>query len=189
MEFNPADLTHALPLIVLLIAGMAVMLLDAFGKRRNIPVLVAAGLGLSAVLALPIEGSPAGEYALYFNRMIAFGGVASLIHVFFCVIGVAAIFFVDGYMNRKHDDDADAYSLIVFSISGMIMLANANDLIVVFIGLEIMSVCMYVMAGLFPRDRRSNESGLKYLLLGAFASSFLLYGIALIYGLSGTVGK
>lgn len=188
MKFNPDDMMHAAPLIILLITGLVLMLFDAFGRRQNVPVLAAMGMALSGLLAFPHEGSLANEYGLHFNNMIAFGGIASLIHLFLCIGGVVSVFFIDSYLLRKHDDDAEAYPLVVFSIIGMIMLANANDLIIVFIGLEVMSVCLYVMAGLFPRDRRSNEAGLKYLLLGAFASAFMLYGIALLYGLSGTAG-
>jgi NADH-quinone oxidoreductase subunit N len=189
MKYNPDDVFHAAPLIVLVITGLVIMLYDAFGKRQQIPLLTGLGIGFSGMLAFPLQGSMTGQYSLHFNDMMAFGGVISLIHIFLCAAGVISIFFIDGYLLRKHDDDADAYSLVIFSIVGMSILASANDMIMVFIGLEIMSVCLYVMAGLFPRDRRSNEAGLKYLLLGAFAGAFMLYGIALLYGLSGTVGK
>src|SRR5262249_5515709 len=78
------------------------------------------------------------------------------------------------------------YALVLLSTSGMIFLAAANDLIVLFLALEIMSVAVYVLAGLFRREVRSTEAALKYFLLGAFATGFLLYGIAFFYGASGS---
>jgi NADH-quinone oxidoreductase subunit N len=83
-------------------------------------------------------------------------------------------------------ESGEYYGLILFSASGMMLLASANDLIVVFLAIEVMSLSLYVMAGIFKTRRTSSEASMKYFLLGAFASSFLLYGIALIYGATGS---
>jgi NADH-quinone oxidoreductase subunit N len=183
-SFNPtADLLAALPLLVLLLTGLVAMLLDAFKAEAALPYLTGGGIILSCLLALPLgEGA---NYSLHFNRMIAFGGLASLNHIFLSLAAFFSIFFIEDYFRKRREHVAEAYALILFATIGMIMMANANDLVIVFIGLEIMSVCLYILAALFPRNLRSIESGMKYFLLGAFATGFLLYGIAMIYGLSG----
>ena len=82
---------------------------------------------------------------------------------------------------------AEYYSLMLFAALGMMLMAAAGDLIIIFLGLETMSIAVYVLAGLMRRDPRSNEAAIKYFLLGAFSTGFLLYGIALIYGATGTI--
>jgi len=173
---------YAIPMMVLLVFGLILMLADAFDAKKALPYIAGGGLILSSIIAL---GDVSSDYTMRFSNSIAFGGVAALIHIFLCVAGFFTLFFVQDYLDRHKKDIGETYSLILFATIGMIMLATANDLILVFIGVEIMSVCLYIMAGLFPRNIRSNEAGLKYFLLGAFATGFLLYGIALMYGLSG----
>jgi NADH-quinone oxidoreductase subunit N len=91
-----------------------------------------------------------------------------------------------GYLRREHLDGPDAYVLVLLSASGGTIMACANDLLVLFLGLEILSLAVYVLAGIHVRRARSGEAALKYLVLGAFSSAFLLYGIALVYGATGT---
>jgi len=83
-------------------------------------------------------------------------------------------------------ESGEYYALVLFSTSGMLLLTSASDLIVVFIAIELMSLSLYVLSGLFKRRRQAGEASMKYFLLGAFASAFLLYGIALLYGATGT---
>lgn len=185
-NFNPGhDVAAAAPLLILLAGGLLLMLLDAFKANRALPVAAAAAYVVSSLAAMFMGN--AGQMSFHFNESIAFGGLASLIHAFLCVAGLFSIFFVDEYLRRKGKFVGECYALMIFATVGMIMLANANDLVVVFIGLEIMSVSLYVLAGLFPRDVASNEASLKYFLLGAFATGFLLFGISMLYGLSGMV--
>ncbi|MCS7073164.1 MAG: NADH-quinone oxidoreductase subunit N [Bacteroidia bacterium] len=183
--FNPQDLTQSIPLMLLLAGGLLLMLLDAMKQRTALPALTAVFLVLSAVLSIPgiIHGR---EIVLAYNKMIGFGGLAGMIHIYLCLSGLFSVFFVQDYFRRHHKDIGEVYSLILFAVIGMIMLANANDLLVLFVGLEVMSVCLYIMAGMFKKDVKSNEAGMKYFLLGAFATGFLLYGISMIYGITGT---
>lgn len=186
MQNLALDLTQSAPLLTLLGVGLLLMLADAFRLRGLLPVLAGAGLLVSAALAWPGGPIHAAQAKLFFSDMMLYGGATSLVHVFLCVIAALSLFFVGPYMRRMQNDVGEAFALMVMAVIGMIMLASANDLVIVFIGLEIMSVSLYVLAALFKRDARSNESGFKYFLLGAFASGFLLYGIALLYGLAGT---
>jgi NADH-quinone oxidoreductase subunit N len=181
-----ADLQNSLPILLLLAGGLVLMLVEAFGGRKALPALAAISLGISLLSALIPLFNGSSVYTLCYNNSIAFGGVASLFHVFLCASGLFALFFIDDYLHRNDKlARGDIYPLLLFSIIGMVMLANGNDLIIVFIGLEVMSICLYIMAGMFPKSLQSNEAGMKYFLLGSFASAFLLYGISLIYGISG----
>lgn len=173
---------QVVPMLILLGTGLLLMLLDAFNQKTSLPWVTAGGLLLSAGWAWMgrVEGSQ-----LVFSGMMETGGIAPLVHVFLVVSGLLTLFFLQDYLKRQDREISDVYSLLTFSILGMILMANANDLIMVFIGLETMSMCLYIFAALYKTDPKSNESGLKYFLLGSFASAFLLFGISLIYGLSG----
>ncbi len=103
-----------------------------------------------------------------------------------CYAGALVVLLSMDYLRRTGADSGEYYALVLFATAGMMLLASAGDLIVVFLALELMSLSLYVLAGLFKRELASGEASMKYFLLGAFASSFLLYGIALIYGATGT---
>lgn len=159
------------------------MMLDAFKVHGKIlPILTGLGLIFSAVLALAY-GSPSSQVAFF--GMLETGGIAPLVHVFLCASGLFTLFFLPDYLKRYHRPIEDVYALLVFAVIGMVLMANAADLIMTFIGLETMSMCLYIFAAMYKTEERSNESGFKYFLLGSFASAFLLLGISLIYGLSG----
>jgi NADH-quinone oxidoreductase subunit N len=179
------DLLAASPLLLLLVMGLVVMMVDAFGAYKLLPWVTGLGLLASAALAWPGLVTSSGV-TIHFSGMLNTGGLASIIHILLCLTGFFSVFFIADNFERHHEHIGEAFSLIIFAVIGMIMLANGNDLITVFIGLEVMSVCLYIMAAVFKKDLRSNEAGLKYFLLGAFATGFLLYGIALVYGMTGT---
>ncbi len=88
--------------------------------------------------------------------------------------------------KREHAESAEYYALLLFSVTGQCVMATANELIMIFIGLEISSIATYILAGYLRDDKRNNEAALKYFLLGSFATAFLLYGIAWIYGTTGS---
>jgi NADH-quinone oxidoreductase subunit N len=99
---------------------------------------------------------------------------------------ILAALLADGYLRREELEGVEPYALLLLSASGGVVMAQANDLIVLFLGLEVLSIAVYVLAAMHARRVTSQEAGLKYFILGAFASAFLLYGIALIYGGTGT---
>src|SRR5258705_8062549 len=113
------------------------------------------------------------NFALFFNVVI-------------CYSGALVVLLSMDYLRRRGSDSGEYYVLVLFATAGMMLLAAAGDLVVVFLALELMSLSLYVLAGLFKTRLTSGEASLKYFLLGAFASSFLLYGIALIYGATGS---
>ncbi len=184
--FSPDALSEStqatLPLLLLLLTGLVLMLLDAFQAKRAIPWVTVLGLAGSAVLAG--LGAQDGSQIVFFGMMET-GGIAPMVHIFLCLAGLLTMFFLSDYLERQQRRVFSVYPLLVFAVLGMILLANANDLFMTFIGLETMSICLYIFAALFKTDVKSNEAGLKYFLLGAFSSAFLLFGISLVYGLTG----
>jgi NADH-quinone oxidoreductase subunit N len=113
------------------------------------------------------------NYALFFDIVIAYA------------VALVVLLSID-YLRRSGTESGEYYALVLFSAAGMMLLASAADLVVVFLSIELMSLSLYVLAGLFKQRLTSGEASMKYFLLGAFASSFLLYGIALVYGATGS---
>lgn len=177
------DLMAFLPGIIVAITGLIALMLDAFKQKADVSYAVSIG-GIVAALAAAISAL-FGTYGVAFSGMIAYGGVASFGSA---IVLLGALFSV--VISRDYLDDydlhtGDVYAMILFATVGMLALAASNDLISFFLGLETMSICLYVMAGLKKTEKTGAEAALKYFLLGAFATGFLLYGIALIYGATG----
>ncbi len=195
-EFSLAtstDLILQLPVLVLLLTGVIVMMLDAFKRYAALSAVSGIGIIVSMVISMPpimesILGMGINERipAFDFSERMRTDELASLVHILLCLSGLFTLFFIGDFMERQVARVYDVYALILFALVGMSLLANGNDLIMIFIGLETMSICLYVMAGMYKKDVKSNEAGLKYFLLGAFATGFFLYGIALVYGASGS---
>jgi NADH-quinone oxidoreductase subunit N len=179
------DLTTILPAIIVAFGGLVNMMVDAFSDDSKsiywISVLAVLAAGIVSVIDLTM---PSGEA---FSGMYAYGGAASfgtlviLIATFFCVV------LSKEYLSDIHTNYGEAYALMLFATVGMIVLASAANLVMIFIGIETMSICLYVLAGLVRNQKTSIEASLKYFLLGAFSTGFLLYGIALLYGATGTM--
>jgi NADH-quinone oxidoreductase subunit N len=111
---------------------------------------------------------------------------STFFHFLFIFIASMTTLISIDYLRRENTNHAEYYALLLFATAGMLVMAGANELMMVFIGLEILSIGTYVMAGFRRTDLRSNESALKYFLLGSFASAFFLYGVALIFGATGS---
>lgn len=178
-----SDLLSILPLLVLVVWACALLLVDLWLKRKGVTAFLAAlGLALTAGLAL----AQAGEATSAFGGMLALDGFATFLNVLFALSGLLGIAVAYGYLKRMNIERGEYYSLLLFSTAGMMLMAHAADLIVVFLALELLSLPLYVLAA-FARPRLdSEEAGLKYFLLGAFATGFVVYGITLIYGATGT---
>jgi NADH-quinone oxidoreductase subunit N len=175
-----------LPEIILSVFGAAIMMLEAAlpseSNKNRLGVLALVGIAL-AFFGNNIAYSQAGPA---FHDMMTVDGYAAFFRGLVLVVGFLCILASFSYLQREGVQRGEYYALILFSIVGQCVMATAADLIMVFIGLEISSIATYILAGFLRDDRRSNESALKYFLLGSFATAFLLYGIAWIYGLSGS---
>lgn len=193
MQNLTLDLLQSLPLLLLLVMGLFLMIAEAFDRKSVVvPYIGIIALLVSAFLEFPFSdrGGEAYRSISIYSGMLKVRGIASLFHVILCISAAISLCFAVPYFRKikdfKDDIIGEVTIITLFSTIGMILLANANDMLITFIGLETMSVCLYIMAGALKTRKESNESGIKYFLLGAFASAFLLYGIALIYGAAGT---
>jgi NADH-quinone oxidoreductase subunit N len=185
---NPSmrDLTAIAPLLLVAGTALVVVLVDALWKtsRNPGPVLTLAGLAAAIAFSLPALGDAGASTA--FGGMIRTGGFASYFTLVFCVSGLLSVLLSMSYIEEMVPGQGEYYALILFAVSGMILMAAAGDLVVFFLGLELMSLSFYILAGFARRRMTSNEAALKYFLLGAFSTGFLLYGIALVYGATGS---
>jgi NADH-quinone oxidoreductase subunit N len=186
-SFAPSadDLQRFAPEIVLTIAGTLLMVLDPlfakkypklFGHLSILALLVAIG---GAACAYSVPGAA-------FSNLLIVDGFATYFRYLVLVIGILTVLASYRYLEIEKAETGEYHALILFAIVGQCLMAAANDLIMIFIGLEISSIATYILAGYLRNDRRNNESALKYFLLGSFATAFLLYGVALIYGVTAT---
>jgi NADH-quinone oxidoreductase subunit N len=145
------------------------------------------GVALAGVLvALLVTVGRWGSEGRAFRDMVLLDNYALFFDVVICYAAALVLMLSMDYLPRTGGESGEYYALVLFATAGMMLLASAGDLIVVFLSLELMSLSLYVLAGLFKTRLTSGEASMKYFLLGAFATSFLLYGIALIYGATGS---
>jgi NADH-quinone oxidoreductase subunit N len=173
------------PELILTLTAMALILLSALLKKEDrgvIPYLGLAGVALSLILCFTQWGG--SQYA--FNRMVIQDNYSLFFKVIFLITAGLTLLMSIRFLKVEGFEHGEYYILLLFATVGMMLMASAADLIIVFLGLETFSLALYVLAGFFRTNPKSNESALKYFLLGAFSTGFLLYGIALIYGATGT---
>jgi NADH-quinone oxidoreductase subunit N len=192
---NPAlvlpivDLRPLLPMLVLAATAVVVILLDLLPPRErkdHLGFVSALGVVLALVMTYWMTFSIGGGELRGFRGMVVLDPFALFFNV---VIGYATglvILLSMDYIRREGQEAGEFYILILLSSLGMMLMASAGDLIIVFLGLETMSIALYVLTGFFRHRLEAGEASLKYFLMGAFASGFFLYGIALIFGATGS---
>ena len=182
----PPSVTLAPLLPVLIVVGAAalVLLLDLLPRRSKDHLAAVAVAGVVAALVATVLRWNANVQG--FSDMIVLDNYAVFFDIVIAYAAGLVLLVSTDYLRRVGMDVGEYYALVLLSTAGMMLLASAADLIIVFIAIEVMSLCLYVLAGLFKTRLTSAEASMKYFLLGAFATSFLLYGIALIYGAAGT---
>jgi NADH-quinone oxidoreductase subunit N len=184
---NPSDGLRILPEIILTIAGVLVMLIDASlpaGVQRR-PLGWVAALGTTAALWASLWQLSLGTGTGFFNA-VETSPFTVFFHVLICGIVLVAILIAIDTLPEESHHQGEYYALIVFGAVGMCLLTSGVELLVVFIALEISSISTYILAGFRKRSAQGPESAIKYFLLGSFATAFLLYGIAMIFGATGT---
>ena len=181
----PVVLGPLLPVLIVLGAGALVLLLDLVPRivgKELLGTVALAGVVGALLAALWRWGKPGRA----FHDMVVLDDFALFVTVVICYAAALVILLSIDYLRRSGAESGEYYALVLFATAGMMLLAAAGDLVVLFLSLELMSLSLYVLAGLFKRELASSEASMKYFILGAFAASFLLYGIALIYGATGT---
>jgi NADH-quinone oxidoreductase subunit N len=184
MPFNYNDVISVSPIIFLSLFSLLLLIVDAsFKKPANVVYWITIlGLLISGLLTVNTYFATGTA----FNGMVFTGKFPAFFEIVFVVSSILSVLLSKSYLEREGIHFGEYYTLIIFATIGMMLMASARDLMVLFIGLELMSITLYVLAGFARRDAKSNEASLKYFLLGAFATGFFLYGISLIYGASGT---
>jgi NADH-quinone oxidoreductase subunit N len=180
MNFQLPDLSPLMPELVLTGLALIILLADLLIKRKEIVALMS--IASACLVAYALIGS-SGET---FGGMFISDGYSTFFKIIFLVNVVLSVLISMKYIIIEKVNYGEYYSLILFSTIGMMLMASAGDLIVLYLGLELMALSTYVLAGFIRHDGRSSEAALKYFLLGAFSSGFLLYGISIVYGLTGT---
>jgi NADH-quinone oxidoreductase subunit N len=185
LEYGTADFLVMLPVWALTIAGCALMLVNMVPQKRGSSVSA-----LVALIGLAVAGwgawSGIGATQSFFRDMYVVDPFSTFFVLLFVGIAIVSVLLSWDYLKRTALEQGEFYALICFATLGMIFMAATNDLMMIFLGLELMSIALYVLAGFRKNRFESNEAALKYFLLGAFASGFLLYGMALVYGVTGT---
>ncbi len=183
-----SDLYLLSPELSLTLVALVVMAVDLFTKRR-IVVAATALIGLIVPIALTISQILILNFSHAnhaFSNMLSVDSYAVFFKIIFLLIAVVMILASYEYVNKYVKADGEFYTLMLFSVVGMMLMASTTELITIYISLELTSIPLYVMAGLIRSNEKSAEAAVKYVLLGAMSSAILLYGFALLYGLTGT---
>ncbi len=180
-----ADYLRFLPEIIMIVAATLIMLIEPLlgeNKKSGLSFLTLVAFVAALIAAVIASGNPGAS----FSRMLLVDGFGTFFRVLVIGVGMLTVLSSTQYLKREHAASAEYYALLLFSVTGQCVMATANEMIMIFIGLEISSIATYILAGYLRDDRRNNEAALKYFLLGSFATAFLLYGIAWIYGTAGS---
>ncbi len=180
MNLTYPNLGPVTPEIFMTALALILLITDLFAKKKG---LLAA---LSIIGVTGVALSMIGSSGTTFGGMFISDGYSSFFKLIFLITVVLAVLISVKYISIERVNFGEYYSLILLSTLGMMIMASAADLIVLYLGLELMALSTYILAGFIRHDIKSNEAALKYFLLGAFSSAFLLYGMSLIYGLTGT---
>lgn len=185
MNLSTINIYSILPALVLSLFGIVIMVAEPFvgeQKKSSLGWLGFAGT-IAAMLALSPMADHRGQW--YSSLWIVDDYSIFFSFIFLLIAAITTLTSID-FLRRENMNHAEFYALLLFATAGMLMMAASNELMMVFLGLEILSIATYVLAGFRRTDLRSNESALKYFLLGSFSSAFFLYGTALIFGETGS---
>ena len=179
------DFYTILPLTFLTVWSCLLLLADLFiPKNSKGFTAFLSALGLAVTLGLTVTQS--GSENVGFNNMVVVDGFSVFVNIILLASGLLGIALAYGYLKRMGLERGEYYTLMLFSVSGMMLMAQAADLIIIFLALEWLSIPLYVLAAFARPNLQSEEAGVKYFLLGAFSTGFVVYGTALIYGATAT---
>jgi NADH-quinone oxidoreductase subunit N len=184
MDFSSLDLASTSPILALATLAIIVLFLKALLRRGEDAIFGVTLIGIVICIALTVATYNRAGHA--FQGMIQVGGFTNFFFLVFLISTGLTVLISRSYLEREETNFGEYYCMLLFAALGMMLIAAAQDLIIIFLGIELMSISLYVLAGFMRKRPKSNESALKYFLLGAFATGFLLYGIALLYGVSGS---
>ncbi len=183
------------PLLIIGIFSIVVLMFDAFFRDKKAlsfwtSILALILTGISAVYILINQDRWINTISFdnsFTKGMINFGGYSPFFDIIFCLAGIMTLLASRGFIKREYKELNEFYAMFLFAITGTMLIAHSANLLMLFVGIELMSISFYVLAGYFRTSINSVEAALKYFLLGSFATGFLLYGMAMIYGATGTL--
>ncbi len=192
--YNWNDYVLALPILLLTLFAIGILLIDLMIPPETkwvnaMTALIGVGFSTAGVLKIQFWMKTTPYAHIGFQAMMG-TMIVDRFAVFFFYLFLAgtaiSILMSVRYMQTEHENHGEYYALMLLSVVGMMCMASGMDIVLIFIGLELMAISTYVLVGFLRRDRRSNEAALKYILLGAFSSGIFAYGLSLLYGLTGT---
>lgn len=178
------DLLNFIPFLITAVLSLILVIITSFSGKKIFPVFILTILGI--VFSITSSFFRTEQELILFSNLIRVNSISTAFSVIAQITVLICVISSADYIKKLNINFGEYYSLIVFSLLGMMMMIFSNDMIVLFVGLETMSVCFYVLSGMLRKRVKSNESALKYFLIGSFMTGFLLYGIALIYGVTGS---
>ncbi len=179
-----SEFTAIIPIVIIVLSACAALIAEAFrrpGERMPIAGFGLIGLAGAALATVFLWGSDAQSFGV-----VRSDNFALFINLVLCVVGVLTMLFSDEVVEREQIPPGEYYALTLFAISGMMLMAAATDLLVIFLALEVLSLSVYVLTGIRRSSAAGAEAAFKYFLLGAFSSAFFLYGVAFAFALSGS---
>ncbi len=184
MVFSSSDLYGISPILAVSVTAIIALIVQSAVRKSETAILIIGIVGILVSMGFSIATFSISTTA--FNDMVLVGGYASFFDLLFLTIGLLTLLLSESYLKKEGIHFGEFYVLVLLAVAGMMLMGSSADLITLFLGVELMSVCFYVLAGFMRTKSNSNEAALKYFLLGAFATGFLLYGITLVYGTTGT---
>ncbi len=179
-----APYAAVIPIVIVGLSAVAAMLAEAFRQRdERMPI---AGLGLIGLAGAAIASVSLWDINAKSFEVIRSDNFALFINLVLCIVGILTMLLSNEVIEREQIPPGEYYALTLFAICGMMMMAAATDLLVIFIALEILSLAVYVLTGIRRQSAAGAEAAFKYFLLGGFSSAFFLYGVAFAYALSGS---
>jgi len=180
---STSDLLPALPFLIISVWAIVLLMVDLFvSNKGTIAILSAVGVTLALVAVIARFGSD----QIAFDGMIVADTFSDFLQIVILATALLGIAVAYDYLRRMDMERGEYYALMMFTVAGMLLMSLAGDLILVFLAIELLSIPLYVLAGFARPEKASEEAAMKYFILGAFSSAFLVYGIALIFGATGT---
>ena len=180
---SSSDLLSVAPVLIISVWAILLLLLDLFIKNKGLTASLAAA-GVAAALVVVIVRFGSDQVA--FSGMIVADTFSDFLQIVILITALLGIAVAYDYLRRMNMERGEYYTLMLFTVAGMLLMSLAGDLILIFLAIELLSVPLYVLSGFARSEKGSEEAAMKYFILGAFSSAFLVYGIALIFGSTGT---
>lgn len=181
------DWLMVMPTLVVLATGVLAFMVMMLQKKKDNMFILVSGLAGLAVAAFAVKQNFGQGDGSTFAEMVMRDNVSLMLQLTLIVIAFVTLLFSESYLRQKHIAFREFYPLVLWATAGGMIMVSTRNMLMMFIGLEVLSISLYILAGMSRYEAKSEESAIKYFLLGAFASAFLLYGMAMVYGATGSV--